>query len=68
MAKFTIGDRVKTTVDAPSAWAGGWGAPKGTGGTVDYVSPHTPGYGVQLDGDPSQLSAAYNGDELEAEL
>lgn len=67
MGEFTIGQRVRTLVDAPSAWAGGWGAPSGTGGTVTYVNPATAGYGygILLDGDPSNLSASFDAHELE---
>ncbi|MEC4016045.1 hypothetical protein [Streptomyces sp. H27-D2] len=57
MTIFRMGQRVRTTVDAPSVWPGGFsGLPEG---------PHV-GYGVRLDGDASGLPAAYDPDELTA--
>ncbi|MFE7462356.1 hypothetical protein ACWFMI_24780 [Nocardiopsis terrae] len=68
MATFQPGDRIHTTVDAPPAWEGAWGAPVGTLGTITnhYPPKHSPrhGYGVLLDGDPDQLPAYYDANEL----
>lgn len=61
--KFSKGQRVRTTVDAPTAWEGAFSAPAGTLGTVDWV--HEDGYGVLLDGDPDALSAYFKSDELQ---
>jgi hypothetical protein len=63
---FTIGQRVRTTVDAPSAWDGGFSAPAGTLGTITGLPTQYGGYGVVLDGDPSKLPADYTADELVA--
>lgn len=60
---FTVGQRVRTTVDAPAAWDGAFSAPVGAVGTITSVA--VPGfYGVVLDADPNQMPAAYNADEL----
>lgn len=63
--KFKTGDRVRVTVSSPPGWTGAWGAPKGSVGTVTSV--YRTSYGVLLDDDPAQMSAAYGKDELEAE-
>jgi hypothetical protein len=63
MTKFKVGDRVKITVDADPF-------PRGTGGMIDYTSPNallSIGCGVQLDGDPTGLSAWFDWNELELE-
>lgn len=65
--KFKIGDRVKTTVDSPSAWRNGFDAPAGSAGTVTNTHPRWNSYSVLLDADPDRMSAAYSKDELEAE-
>ncbi|THA82759.1 hypothetical protein [Streptomyces sp. A0592] len=60
---FTLGQRVRTTVNAPAAWPGAHAAPAGTLGTI--TGPKIGGsYGVLLDGDPDQLPASYTADEL----
>jgi len=63
---FSKGQRVRTTVDAPSAWDGGFSAPAGTLGTIADLPATYGGYGVVLDGDPDKLPADYREDELEA--
>lgn len=63
---FSIGQRVRTTVDAPAAKGFDWGAPAGTLGTITGLPGTYAGYGVLLDDDPSRLAASYNADELEA--
>lgn len=63
---FSIGQRVRTTVDAPAAWEGAFSAPAGTLGTIDSVPRQYGGYGVLLDGDPDGLPADYKADELTA--
>ncbi|MFB7605239.1 hypothetical protein [Streptomyces gardneri] len=60
---FTVGQRVRTTVDAPAAWAGAFSAPAGTLGTITGPELHG-SYGVLLDGDPDQMAASYTADEL----
>lgn len=62
-----IGDRVRTLVDAPAGWPGAASYPAGTEGTVSGlpVKPST-SYGVVLDGDPDQLPASYEPDEIAA--
>ena len=61
---FRIGQRVRTTVDAPAAWEGAFGAPAGTLGTISGLPGQYGGYGVVLDGDPDQLPASFDEDEL----
>jgi hypothetical protein len=62
---YAIGDRIRTTVDAPAAWPGAWAAPAGTEGTITGLPIGTgTNYGVVLDGDPNQLPAAYEPHEL----
>ncbi len=61
---FTVGQRVRTTVDAPSAWPGAWGAPAGTLGTITDQHGQWGSYGVLLDGDPYNLPASFRADEL----
>ncbi|MFF5451846.1 hypothetical protein ACFY40_11475 [Streptomyces sp. NPDC012950] len=60
---FTIGQRVRTTVDAPAAWVGAYSAPAGTLGTITGLELFG-SYGVLLDGDPDQMAASYTADEL----
>ena len=60
---FTIGQRVRTTVDAPAAWTGAFSAPAGTLGTITSLRI-LDSYGVLLDGDPDQMAASYTADEL----
>jgi len=61
---FHIGQRVRTTVDAPAAFPGAYSAPTGTLGTITGVPGQYSGYGVVLDGDPDQLPASFDEDEL----
>jgi hypothetical protein len=63
---FVIGQRVRTTEDAPSGWEGAFSAPAGTLGTITGLptGEFCNGYGVLLDGDPDQLPAHYAADEL----
>lgn len=61
---FAIGQRVHTTVDAPPAWPGAFGAPAGSLGTIDNLPGQYGGYGVLLDDDPGQLAADYDETEL----
>lgn len=61
---FQTGDRIRTTVDAPAAWDGGYSAPTGSLGTI-VDTRHGHGYGVVLDTDPDQLPAHYTADELQ---
>jgi hypothetical protein len=61
---FRIGQRVRTTVDAPAAWEGAFAAPVGSMGTIASLPSPYGGYGVLLDDDPSGLEAAYDADEL----
>lgn len=63
---FTDGQRVRTTVDAPTAWPGAFSAPTGTLGTITGPPGKFGGYGVVLDGDPHRLPAHYDADELDA--
>lgn len=63
---FRIGQRVRTTVDAPAAWEGAFSAPAGSIGTIASQPNPYGGYGVLLDDDPSGLEAAYDADELAA--
>jgi hypothetical protein len=58
---YQVGDRIRTTVDAPAAWEGAYSAPAGTLGTITDTKH---GYGVVLDDDPDQLPAHYTADEL----
>jgi hypothetical protein len=61
---FRIGQRVRTTVDAPAAHHDDFSAPAGTLGTVTGLPSVLGSYGVVLDGDPFALPAAYEPDEL----
>jgi len=63
---FSVGQRVRTTVEAPAAKGFTYSAPTGTLGTVMHLHEGCDGYGVLLDGDPSGLDAYYDADELEA--
>lgn len=64
MTTYRIGQRVRTTVNAPAGWPGALNTPAGTLGTI-HNGPETNGtYGVLLDGDPDQMPAAYTADEL----
>lgn len=65
--KFSIGDRVKTTVNHESAWRNGFDAPAGSAGTVTSTHPRWNSYSVLLDADPDQMTYAYSKDEVEAE-
>jgi len=66
---FHIGQRVRTTVDAPAAEGFEFSAPAGTHGTITGIPSghYGSGYGVLLDGDPDKLPAHYAADELEAD-
>ncbi|MFG2292003.1 hypothetical protein [Streptomyces sp. NPDC048603] len=66
MEKFTVGQRVRTTVDAPSMWEGGTSIPAGSFGTIKHARGQFASYGVLLDDDPDQLPASYEPHELEA--
>lgn len=62
--QFHVGQRVRTTVDAPAGWEGAFSAPAGTLGTI--TGPESLGsYGVLLDGDPDRMAASYEPAELE---
>lgn len=61
--RFQIRAHVRTTVDAPGAWPGAWGAPAGSLGTIETVFARG-GYGVLLNDDPDQLGAHYSETEL----
>jgi hypothetical protein len=62
--QFRIGQRVRTTVDAPAAWEGAFAAPAGTAGTIVGLPDRYGSYGVVLDGDPHHLAAGFREDEL----
>lgn len=65
MNDLEIGQRVRTLVDAPAAWEGAFGAPKGTLGTVTGLpSGLSRSYGVVLDGDPDGLAASFDPEEI----
>ncbi|MET9073805.1 hypothetical protein ABZX95_16895 [Streptomyces sp. NPDC004232] len=66
MTDFRIGQRVRTTVDAPAAWEGALSVPKGSLGTIASLPSPYGGYGVRIDDDPSGLEPAYDADELTA--
>ncbi|MFH8627803.1 hypothetical protein ACH4A8_38950 [Streptomyces vietnamensis] len=61
---FTIGQRVRTTVDAPAGWDGAFSAPAGTLGTITGGLDRNGTYAVHLDGDPDHMDASYTADEL----
>ncbi|MFF9910646.1 hypothetical protein [Streptomyces sp. NPDC013457] len=63
---FTLGQRVRTTVNAPAGWEGAFSAPVGTLGTIESGPDQFGSYGVLLDGDPAQMPAAYHANELTA--
>jgi hypothetical protein len=63
---FRIGQRVRTTVDAPAADGFTYSAPAGTLGTITSRPDSFGYYGVKLDGDPYDLDASYKADEIEA--
>lgn len=66
---YTVGQRVRSTVDAQSApgFPPEDAIPAGSLGTVDYVSTkHSEGYGVVFDNDRYKLSAWMGPDELES--
>jgi hypothetical protein len=60
---FTIGQRVRTAVNAPAGWTGAYSAPAGTLGTIAN-SEGGGSYGVLLDDDPDQMPASYTAAEL----
>jgi hypothetical protein len=67
-ARYTIGQRVRSTVDSQSAqgFPPEDAIPAGSLGTVDYVSTkHNKGYGVVFDNDRYKMSAWMRPDELE---
>lgn len=64
MTAFTPGQRVRTTVNAPAAWPGAYGAPAGTLGTIAGLDSTGTAYDVVLDGDPDALPASYDSDEI----
>jgi hypothetical protein len=67
MALYTVGQRVRLTVDFLPAWPQAFSAPAGTLGTITSLPASAlNGYGVQLDGDPSGLSVAADAIEFEA--
>ncbi|MFH9957336.1 hypothetical protein ACH4OX_24425 [Streptomyces roseolus] len=65
MTTYRIGERVRTTVDAPAGWTGAFSAPAGTlGRIVNGPTPWGEFYGVLLDGDPDNMPSSYSADEL----
>lgn len=67
--QFHIGQRVRTAVNAPALFDGGFAAPTGTGGVISRL-PLQDGtdYGVLLDGDPYDMAASYEPHELAADV
>lgn len=67
---FKVGQRVRTTVDAPNApgfESEPHYSPAGALGTItDVFDKFGEAYGVLLDGDPYKLPAHYDAEELEA--
>ncbi|GGX49166.1 hypothetical protein [Streptomyces noursei] len=61
---FRLGQRVRTTVDAPAGWPGAFAAPAGTLGVITNKSAVSSSYGVVLDGDPSGMPAGYEPHEI----
>lgn len=62
---FEVGQRVRTTVDAPAAWEGAFSAPAGSLGVITGPpGQYSPDYGVLVDGD--ETPAAYHPSELTA--
>jgi hypothetical protein len=59
---YRVGDRIRTTVDAPAVWEGAYAAPAGTLGTIIDTKY---GPSVMLDTDPHRLPADYSANELE---
>lgn len=63
--RFQVGQRIRTTVDAPAGWEGAFAAPVGSLGTIDGLpARYGEGYGVLIDGDPDGMSLAYDEDEF----
>lgn len=63
--RFQVGQRIRTTVDAPAGWEGAFAAPAGSLGTIDGLpGQRGSGYGVLIDGDPDGMPLAYDEDEL----
>ncbi|MFJ6608164.1 hypothetical protein [Streptomyces lydicus] len=62
--KFRLGERVRTTVDAPAGWPGAFSAPAGTPGTITSLPAVLGSYGIALDGDPDGMPAAYEAGEF----
>jgi len=62
--QFHIGQRVRTTVNAPAGWPGAFSAPVGTLGTIANGPDEFGSYGVLLDGDVDRMPASYDADEL----
>jgi hypothetical protein len=60
---YSVGDRVRTTVGFTPGWAGAFGAPAGTMGTVTGEEMGG-GYGVVLDGDPDEMPLSVHPDEM----
>jgi hypothetical protein len=60
---YSVGDRVRTTVEFTPGWAGAFGAPAGTLGTVTGEEIDG-GYGVVLDGDPDEMPLSVHPDEM----
>lgn len=66
MTTYRIGQRVRTTVNAPAGWPGALNTPAGTLGTIHNGPDRFGNYGVLLDHDPDQMPASYTADELTA--
>lgn len=72
MPTFTVGQRVRTTIDLPGGWPGAFSAPAGTLGTIaSLLERDARGggrfdgrYGVLLDGDPSGAEVVYDSHAL----
>lgn len=64
MDAFSLGQRVRTTVNSPAMWPGGLAAPSGSLGTiVNLPADCSSDYGVALDTDPA-MPANYGPDEI----
>lgn len=65
MNSLRLGQRVRTTVNAPALWSGAPAAPIGSLGTVTALPGNGDSYGVALDVDP-EMPASYRPDEITA--
>jgi hypothetical protein len=63
--QFALGQRVRTTVDAPAAWPGALNTPIGSLGTITMLpTTYSDTYGVVIDHDPHKMPLTYEPHEI----